>query len=166
MSFEARDSNGQVQYPLGEQVSGLLVYDAAGNMAAYVMKNDLPLFAANDPDRGTDAEVRAAFEASYFGTYTPDPATQSCHQSLPWLISFSLDEKNTPNEYGVRNPHANRKCNQVNLFERHRLLCFFNNFLKTRIAAQHVPVGIKMQFAIRWAVYRPGRRFVYCLQLF
>lgn len=79
VSFEARDSKGQLQRPLGEDVSGLLVYDAGGNMAAHVMKNGRPRFAANDPDRGTDAEVRAAFEgyASYFGTYTSDPALQT-----------------------------------------------------------------------------------------
>ena len=69
VSFEARDAKGQLQYPLGEHVSGLLVYDAGGNMSAHVMRMDRPLFAANDPGRGTDAEVRAAFEghASYFG---------------------------------------------------------------------------------------------------
>ena len=79
VSFEARDSKNRLRRPLGEDVSGLLVYDAGGNMAAHVMKNGRPLFAANDPDRGTDAEVRAAFEgyASYFGTYTIDPATQT-----------------------------------------------------------------------------------------
>ena len=79
VSFEARDSKDQLQYPLGEHVSGLLMYDAGGNMSAHVMRNDLPLFAANDPDRGTDAEVRAAFDghASYFGTYTIDDATQT-----------------------------------------------------------------------------------------
>jgi lipocalin-like protein len=79
VSFEARDSKNQLQRPFGEHVSGLLVYDAGGNMAAHVMKNGRPLFAANDPDCGTDAEVRAAFEgyASYFGTYTIDPATQT-----------------------------------------------------------------------------------------
>src|SRR5258708_2963792 len=72
VSFEARDSKGQLQYPLGEHVSGLLMYDAGGNMSANVMRNDRALFAANDPGRGTDAEVRAAFDghASYFGTYT------------------------------------------------------------------------------------------------
>jgi hypothetical protein len=60
-------------------VSGLLVYDAGGNMSAHVIKKNRPFFAANDPDRGTDAEVRAAFEgyAAYFGTYTIDPATQT-----------------------------------------------------------------------------------------
>jgi hypothetical protein len=79
ISFEARDSKGQLQYPLGQDVSGLLVYDAAGNMSAHVMRNERPLFAANDPECGTDAEVRAAFEGhgSYFGTYTIDLARQT-----------------------------------------------------------------------------------------
>ena len=74
VSYEARDSKGQIQYPLGEHVSGQLIYDAAGNMSAHVMRNDRPLFAANDSARGTDAEVRAAFDGytSYFGTYTID----------------------------------------------------------------------------------------------
>src|SRR5438445_9528805 len=79
VSFEARDSKGQLQYPLGQDVSGLLVYDPAGNMSAHVMRNERPLFAANDPECGTDAEVRAAFEGhgSYFGTYTIDLAGQT-----------------------------------------------------------------------------------------
>jgi hypothetical protein len=78
VSYEARDSEGRVRYPLGENVSGLLVYDARGNMSAHVMRNDPPLFAAKDPTQGTDAELRAAFEAygSYFGTYTIDQARQ------------------------------------------------------------------------------------------
>ena len=79
VSFEARDLKGQLQDPLGKHVFGQLVYDAGGNMSAHVMSNDRPLFAANDPGRGTDAEVRAAFDghASYFGSYTIDPATQT-----------------------------------------------------------------------------------------
>jgi len=64
---------------LGENVSGLLVYDGGGNMSAHVMRNDRPLFAAKDPARGTDAELRAAFEdyGSYFGTYTIDQTRQT-----------------------------------------------------------------------------------------
>jgi hypothetical protein len=79
VSYEARDSEGKRQYPLGERVSGQLMYDASGNVSAHVMKNDRPLFAANDSGRGTDAEVRAAFEghASYFGTYTIDQEAQT-----------------------------------------------------------------------------------------
>jgi len=79
VSYEARDSEGRVHYPLGENVSGLLVYDAGGNMSAHVMRNDRPLFAAKDPACGTDAELRAAFEdyGSYFGTYTIDQTRQT-----------------------------------------------------------------------------------------
>ncbi len=69
VSYEARDA----------QVSGQLIYDSAGSMSAHVMRNDRPLFATKDPARGTDVEVRAAFEGyvSYFGTYTIDPQTQT-----------------------------------------------------------------------------------------
>lgn len=79
VSYEARDSKGEIRYPLGEHVSGQLIYDSAGNMSAHVMRNDRPLFAANDSARGTDAEVRAAFEGytSYFGTYTIDTTKQT-----------------------------------------------------------------------------------------
>jgi len=79
VSYEAHDSEGRVLYPLGENVSGLLVYDVAGNMSAHVMKNDRPFFAAKDPARGTAAELRAAFKdyGSYFGTYTIDQARQT-----------------------------------------------------------------------------------------
>jgi hypothetical protein len=74
VSYEARNSNGKVSYPLGERVSGQLIYDDRGNMSAHVMRNDRPAFTAQDPFKGTDVEVRAAFEghASYFGTYTID----------------------------------------------------------------------------------------------
>lgn len=60
-------------------MSGLLVYDAGGNMSAHVMRTDRPLFAADDAARGTDSEVRAAFEGhdAYFGTYTIDQARQT-----------------------------------------------------------------------------------------
>jgi hypothetical protein len=79
VSYEARDSEGRVQYPLGENVSGLLVYDVGGNMSAHVMKSDRPFFAGKDPARSTNAELRAAFKdyGSYFGTYTVDQARQT-----------------------------------------------------------------------------------------
>jgi len=74
-SCEARASKGDVRYPFGERVSGQLIYDAAFNMSAHVMRATRQAFATADAARGTDAEVRAAFEShtSYFGTYTVDP---------------------------------------------------------------------------------------------
>jgi Lipocalin-like domain len=68
-----------MRYPLGEHVVGQLFYDAGGNMSAHVVRLDRPTFVSNDPDTGTDAEVRAAFEGhlSYFGTYTVDPSAHT-----------------------------------------------------------------------------------------
>ncbi|MDE3155039.1 MAG: lipocalin-like domain-containing protein [Acidobacteriota bacterium] len=74
ISFESRDSGGRVHHPLGEDVVGQLLYDASGNMSAILMRPDRPRFASEDLRRGTDAEVRAAFDGfvAYFGTYTVD----------------------------------------------------------------------------------------------
>src|SRR5215813_198884 len=74
VSYEARDSTGQLQYPLGKHVTGQLIYDADGNMSAHLMRNDRPAFASKDFAQGTDTEVRTAFEGylGYFGTYTID----------------------------------------------------------------------------------------------
>ena len=79
VSYEARTSSGEARYPLGQDVVGQLSYDAGANMSAHVMRVDRPTFSSNDPGSGTDAEVRAAFEghASYFGTYTVDPAART-----------------------------------------------------------------------------------------
>jgi hypothetical protein len=79
ISYQARDSDGRVQYPMGENVSGLLIYDAGGNLSAHVTRNDRPFFGAEDPACATDAELRASFNdyGSYFGTYTIDRAKQT-----------------------------------------------------------------------------------------
>ena len=79
VSCEARDSTGQIQYPMGEQLTGQLIYDTGGNMSAHVMRDDRPAFASGDSGQGTDAEVRAAFEghSSYFGAYTVNAAKQT-----------------------------------------------------------------------------------------
>src|SRR5207247_6701421 len=79
VSYEARDSKGQVHYPVGAQVSGQLIYDSAGSMSAHVMRNDRPLFATKDPARGTDVQDRDASEVyvSYFVSYEMDPHTHT-----------------------------------------------------------------------------------------
>jgi lipocalin-like protein len=79
VSFESRDSAGAVQYPLGQGAIGQLSYDASGNMSAILMKPDRPPFASQDMRRGTDSEVRDAFEGfvAYFGTYTLDDAKRT-----------------------------------------------------------------------------------------
>ena len=104
VSYEARDSEGRVHYPLGENVSGLLVYDGGSNMSAHVMRNDRPLFAAKDPARGTAAELRAAFEdyGSYFGTYTIDQTRQTVTHQVRGCLVSELDWPRSGPSFQVR----------------------------------------------------------------
>ena len=96
VSYEGRDSKGQVQYPLGERVTGQLVYDAGGNMSAQIMKDARSAFASNDAVRGTDREVREAFEGylGYFGTYAIDPAKRT--------VTHHVQGSSFPNAIGLR----------------------------------------------------------------
>ena len=79
LSCETRDSNGQVEFPFGERPGGQLLYDGGGNMSAQLGKTDRARFAAKDPARATDAEVRDAFDGyiAYFGTYSVDESTRA-----------------------------------------------------------------------------------------
>jgi lipocalin-like protein len=72
VSYESWDEAGGVEYPLGREVVGQLMYDAEGNMSALVAGANAPPFASGDVGGGTDAEVRAAFDGffAYFGTYS------------------------------------------------------------------------------------------------
>lgn len=75
VSYEAHDANGRVQFPMGEKIIGQLIYDPAGHMCASLMREDRAKFVSGDRLRGTDLEVRTAFEGylTYFGTYVVDP---------------------------------------------------------------------------------------------
>jgi len=69
------DSSGKVTYPFGESPRGYFVYDPTGHLSVQIMRMPArPLFAAGDDDKGTDAEVRGAYDgyAAYFGTYRVD----------------------------------------------------------------------------------------------
>src|SRR5438552_1416906 len=106
-------------------------------MSAHVMRNDRPLFATKDPARGTDVEVRAAFEGyvSYFGTYTIDPQTQTVTHhvrgaSFPnWIgsVRFFQDVARGSKEFG-----------NCFVFQRGNLRCRMNscaakNFIRVNI---------------------------------
>jgi hypothetical protein len=71
VSFEMRRSDGQIVYPLGRDVVGVISYDARGNMSGQLMRSDRPAFATNDFQKGAPDEIKAAFEGflAYFGTY-------------------------------------------------------------------------------------------------
>ncbi len=74
ISCDAYRRNGQVQPLYGPSPEGRLVYDTAGNMSVQVMRTDRPEFRAGQKRRGSDDELRAAYQGyeAYFSTYEVD----------------------------------------------------------------------------------------------
>lgn len=74
ISGEFRYSGDTVTYPWGKDPGGQIVYTADGYMAAQIMNPDRPEFVSRDHMKGTDIEIRAAFEGyqAYYGTYAID----------------------------------------------------------------------------------------------
>jgi hypothetical protein len=69
------DTAGTVTYPFGEHPDGYIVWDDTGHVFVQVARGSaLKPFASGDNLRGTDLEVRTAFERydAYFGTYEVD----------------------------------------------------------------------------------------------
>ena len=87
--FIDTDARGKVTYLFGENPRGYIVYDPTGHLSVQIMR--MPArspFAAGDDDKGTDAEVRAAYDgyAAYFGTYRVDEA----HSVVTHVVEGSL----------------------------------------------------------------------------
>lgn len=72
-------SDGRVSYPYGEKPDGMLVYDAKGHFSGQIQAPGRALFESDNVLRGTDEEVRAAFEGyvAYYGTYEVDEQSAS-----------------------------------------------------------------------------------------
>ena len=90
-------ANGKVTYPFGEHPSGYFVYDPTGHLSVQIMRMPpRPTFAAGDDDKGTDAEVRAAYDgyAAYYGTYRVDEA----HSVVTHVVEGSLNPSYTGTE--------------------------------------------------------------------
>jgi hypothetical protein len=69
------DVAGKVSYPYGEHPKGYVVYDSTGHVHVQVMRTPAAKpFASGDDAKGTNDEVRAAYQgyAAYFGTYRVD----------------------------------------------------------------------------------------------
>jgi len=78
---------------MGRNAVGILVYDAAGNMAVQLVQPGRPTFAANDFLRGTGEELRTAYEGylGYFGRYTIDAVrgTVTHHIAAAWFPNWT-----------------------------------------------------------------------------
>ena len=78
-SFELIFDDGSVEYPLGRDAEGLIVYTREGFFSGQMMQRGRPRFAqarqsAAQKDFGSDAEVRAAFNGyvAYYCRYDVD----------------------------------------------------------------------------------------------
>ena len=72
LACEGRWSDGRITRPYGENPEGQLMYDRHGRFAGQIMARERPAFATGNLLKGSDGEVRAAFEGyvAYYGTYT------------------------------------------------------------------------------------------------
>jgi|SRR5438094_630390 len=69
----------------GEKPSGLTVFDRSGYYISYLARPDLPKFAANNRQKGSDAEYRGIMQGMIagFGTYTVEGNTVT----IKWIGS-------------------------------------------------------------------------------
>jgi hypothetical protein len=67
-------NGSDIEYPMGQDIEGVLTYERTDHMAMQIMRYDRPRFASGDMDRGTPAELSAAVTgySAYFGTYSVD----------------------------------------------------------------------------------------------
>ena len=76
LACEGQWSDGRISKPYGDGPCGLLMYDVQGRFSGQIMARERPAFATGNLLKGSDAEVRAAFEGyvAYYGRYTVDEA--------------------------------------------------------------------------------------------
>ena len=70
-------TDGGVSYPYGKEPEGQLIYDGHGNFSGQIAGSGRPAFKVNNLLKGTEEEVRKAFEGyiAYYGTYAVDEAS-------------------------------------------------------------------------------------------
>jgi hypothetical protein len=67
-------NGSDIEYPMGQDIEGVITYDQTGHMAVQIMRHLRPQFASGDLDGATFAELSAAVTGytAYFGTYSVD----------------------------------------------------------------------------------------------
>jgi len=73
-SMKVKTEKGEVLYPYGENLFGMLIYTPSGHMSVLLMRPDRPRFASNDPLGGSSEEIESAYGGfdAYCGTYSVD----------------------------------------------------------------------------------------------
>lgn len=75
VSLAALNGN-DIDYPMGQDLEGVITYESAGHMATQIMRHLRPSFVSGDMGGGTSEELAAAVTgySAYFGTYSVDEA--------------------------------------------------------------------------------------------
>ena len=96
---EIHTDHGMASEPYGPHPIGIAIYDSTGYFSTQRMRPDLPKFAANTKNEGTDAENKAVVQGmmTLFGTYTVDEQTHTRHlhilgSSYPNIAGSDLKE--------------------------------------------------------------------------
>lgn len=73
-SMKVKTEKGEIVYPYGEKIFGMLIYTPSGYMSVLLMNPDRPKFASDDLMSGSSEEIESAYEGfdAYCGTYTVD----------------------------------------------------------------------------------------------
>lgn len=95
VSVVATRPDGTKINSFGPDVKGMQIFDSNGRVVIVLMRSDLPAFASNSREKGTDEENRAIVQGSsaVFGTYSVDEAAES--------VSIQIEAATFPNWRGM-----------------------------------------------------------------
>jgi hypothetical protein len=88
--------DGTVEYPLGPDAIGQLVYTESGRMSAQLVRPGQPPFTSEDTRAATDEEIVTAWHnyAGYYGTYRIDVDAQAVIHEIQasWMPNLAGTE--------------------------------------------------------------------------
>jgi lipocalin-like protein len=89
--YLARQIDGEVSYPLGQNLLGLLFYTQEGFMSVHVMKPGRPNYGSGDLQLGTKEEMAAAAQGyiGYAGPFSVDEAAGTVTHNIKLSLSPS-----------------------------------------------------------------------------
>lgn len=100
VSYQIGDDNGKINYPLGEDATGYIIYHPEGYMSAQIMQQGIPPYASGDIHRGTTEEMAmaAAGYLAYSGKFEVDEETST--------VIHKMEVCMNPNWLGQKQPRV------------------------------------------------------------
>jgi len=107
--FELHSASGELSEPFGPSPLGSLIYTADDRMSVHLVQPGRPAFAAEQFRKGSDEEVRAAFEGyfGYFGRYSLDLASGDTG-AVTGFVTHHIEGCAFPNYIGTDRTRALR----------------------------------------------------------